>query len=319
LIKPFFLIVLLLSLILFPVHALTIYTPHQGDYFNYYEIQNLGNGTGDYIDYTEKSVIIGSEMINGINADGNVSVYYNYTSNWSNNEGSTLSNSSSGGFTFSPISFLYINGTDGQTGYTNPTVWFCMDPSTPKGNMFKLLNTEMTVVSDNYSYYLPSLNEYVNVIFTKGNSVYQRNDEYGKFTATYVWKAYFDPTSGYIVGYDYAEQDTNASGTGFAYAETLYITSSSYSLTVVPSVASNGGLNDLFIAIVVIIIAVFIIVVAISIRKKRSSQQTNTSPSTMPNVSGPEVKCPYCGGPLHFGVGNVTNCEYCGREVEKPS
>jgi len=28
-------------------------------------------------------------------------------------------------------------------------------------------------------------------------------------------------------------------------------------------------------------------------------------------------ECPYCGGPLHFGDANMTNCEHCGREVQK--
>ena len=70
-----------------------------------------------------------------------------------------------------------------------------------KGGTFYLLNTQMTVISRNYSYHLPSQNRNVNTIFAQGISNYLRNDTYGQFTATYTWNAYFDPSTGYIVGY----------------------------------------------------------------------------------------------------------------------
>ena len=120
-------------------------------------------------------------------------------------------------------------------GYVNPSVWFVMDNSIPTGGTFSLLNTVMTVISTNYSYYLPSQGRNVNVIFAQGQSSYQRNDIYGQFSATYTWKAYFDPSTGYIVGYSYNEQDNNNAGTGFTYTEELYVNSTSYPLTTAAS------------------------------------------------------------------------------------
>ena len=156
-----------------------------------------------------------------VNADGIVSAHYSYSYTWSNSTGTTETGSMSGNFTFSSVNFLYVNGTDDQTGYVNPTVWFYMDNSIPMGGTFSLLNTEMTVISKDYSYYLPSENKNVNAIFAQGTSSYQRNDVYGQFNATYTWSAYFDPSTGYIIGYGYVEHDTNSSGTGFTYTEHL--------------------------------------------------------------------------------------------------
>ncbi len=119
-------------------------------------LQNLGSGTGDYAGYTEQATYNGIETMNGINADGTVSAHYSYSYTWSNSTGTTETGNPSGDFTFSPVTFLYVNGTDDQTGYVNPTVWFVMDNSIPVGGTFSLLNTEMTVISKNYSYYLPS-------------------------------------------------------------------------------------------------------------------------------------------------------------------
>ena len=200
-------LVLSLFIALFIIPAVAAYTPHVGDHFSYYEVTNLGSGTGNYAGYTEQATYNGAETINGVDSDGTVAAHYSYSYTWSNSTGSTETGSPSGDFTFSPVTFLYVNGTDDQTGYVNPTVWFVMDNSVSLGSTFSLLNTQMTIISKNYSYYLSSQSQNVNVIFAQGTSSYQRNDAYGQFTATYTWKAYFDPSTGYIVGYDYVEHD----------------------------------------------------------------------------------------------------------------
>jgi len=331
------LIMLLLSLSLLSARVLASYAPHQGDYFSYYETQTLGNGAGDYSGYTEQATINGTETVNGINPDGNVSAYYSYNSYWSSSTGGTETNSSSGNFTFSPVTLLYVNGTDDQTGYVNPTVWFCMDNSLPEGGSFYLLNTLMTVVNKNYSYYLPSRNGNVYAIFTQGNSNYQRNDEYGQFTATYTWKAYFDPLSGYIIGYNYVEQDTNPSGTGFTYTENLYINSASYPLTTAPASNPTGGNLNLtqyagYIAAAIIIVAIIAIIAYAASRRRRlpkhPSQQVYTPPSApppppqdidltpkQPSVQQVvikevvKVKCRYCGALIDS---TAEKCPFCG-------
>jgi hypothetical protein len=313
--KPFLVIALLLSFaLLITATASIAYTPKVGDHFSFYEVENVGNGTGDYVGYTDQTIVNGTELVTGTIENGVVPVDYSFVWTFSNNTGGTSSGKLSGNFTFSSLTFLYVKGTDNQTG---PYVWFCMNNSIPNGGTFYLLNTEMTVMSKDYSYFLPSENENVTAIYAQGSSSFQRNDVYGQFNAAYTWKAYFDPTSGYIIGYHYTEQDTNNTGNGFTYTDNLYINSASYSLTVVPS---GGGLDVLLIvAIVIIIVVIVIAVYAVSRRRlpKRSSQQSNVPPSTAP-PKGPAIKCPYCGGPVYFGDKDVANCEYCGREIQKP-
>jgi hypothetical protein len=338
--KWFVVIALLLSLALFSVLAFAAYVPHQGDYFSYYEVQNLGSGTGDYSGYTEHTIINGTETINGVTANGAVSAYYSYSYDFSNSTGSTETGGSSGNFTFSSNNFLYIDGTDDQTGYVNPTVWFCMDDSIPEGDTFTLLNTAMTVKSKNYSYFLPSQNRSVYAIFAQGKSNYQRNDVYGQFTATYTWDTYFDSSSGYVIGYDYTEHDTNPSGTGFTYTENLYINSASYPLTTAPATIPNGNsdlMKDaLYIAAIVIIIAIMLIILYAASRRRRrlpkhpSQQPVYIPPSEPPSPPPPQdinltpkqppvqqivikevvkVKCRYCGALIDS---TAEECPFCG-------
>ena len=315
--KPFLVIALLLSFaLLITATASIAYTPKVGDHFSFYEVENLGSGTGNYAGYTEQTTVNGTEIVNGTIVNGIVPVSYSFVWTFSSSTGGTNSGKVSGNFTFSSLTFHYVKGTDNQTGYVNPHVWFCMNNSLPNGGTFYLLNTEMIVMSKDYSYSLPSANENVQAIFAQGSSSYQRNDVYGQFNAVFTWKAYFDPNSGYIIGYDYTEQDTNSTGNGFTFTDNLYINSADYSLTVVPSGVSPDVL--LIVAIVIIIVVIVTAVYAVSIRRlpKRSSQQSNIPPSTPPK--GPAIKCPYCGGLVYFGDKEITNCEYCGREVRKP-
>jgi hypothetical protein len=336
--KSFVLIALLLSLALLSVHAFATYVPHQGDYFSYYEVQNVGSGTGDYSGYTDQTIVTGTENVNGVTGDGIISAYYSYAWNFSSSEGSTDSGGSSGDFTFSSNTFFYVNGTDDQTGYVNPTVWFWMDNSIPEGGTFYLLNTAMSVTSNNYSYYLPSQNRNVYAIFAQGSSNYQRDDGYGQFSAAYTWNTYFDPSSGYIIGYDYTEQDTNSSGTGFTYTEKLYINSASYQLTTAPA-TNLSGTSDLMkyavlIAVIVTITAAILIIFYAASRRRLpkhpSQRPVYTPPSEQPPPPPPQdinltpkqapvqqivikevvkVRCLYCGALIDS---TAEKCPFCG-------
>ena len=46
--------------------------------FSYYEVTNLGSGTGDYAGYTEQATYNGIEMMTGVSVDGIVSANYSY-------------------------------------------------------------------------------------------------------------------------------------------------------------------------------------------------------------------------------------------------
>jgi hypothetical protein len=335
--KSMVFVALLLVLVLLPVHAFAAFVPHQGDYFSYYEVIDVGSGSGNYAGYTDHTVVTGTETVNGVTEDGVASVHFSYTWEFSSNDGSTDSGSSSGDFTFSSNTFRYVNGTDDQVGYVNPTVWFCIDSSIPVGGSFYLLDTLMTVKSSDYSYFLTSENRNVHTIFAQGDASYQRNDEDGQFTATYTWKAYFDPVSGYIIGYDYTEYDTNPSA-GFTYTEKLYITQASYQLQTSPPTAPDL-ISELLkyavlIVIILVVVAVILIVYALSRSRRRlprhsarpvytpSSEQSPPPPrhdidltpeqASVQQIVVKEivkVNCQYCGALIDS---RVTNCPYCG-------
>ena len=323
----------------YPVYATSTYTPHAGDYFNYHEIETLSNGTGSYTGYTETTVVDGKETMNSVDASGTVSASYSYTYTFTNSSGSS-EGSMSGDYTYSSTSYYYVNGTDDQTGYVNPTVWFLMDNSIPKGGSFNVLNTVMTVQSTSYGYYLLSESHNVKTIFAQGSSNYERNDVYGHFTATYTWKIYFDPATGYIVGYNYIEQDTNPTGDGFTWTDNLYVTQTSYTLETASGGSGGGGVSvqTVDIGIIAVILA-FIIIAAIIIfeysrrRKKlpKHAPQQEQAYVPPPPASPPptidltpkeqppvqqivikevvKVKCRYCGALIDS---TATTCPVCG-------
>jgi hypothetical protein len=324
--KSIVFIALLLCFALFPVSVFAAFVPHQGDYFSYYEVIDVGSGKGDYAGYTEHTVVTGTENVNGVTADGVVSAHFSYSWDFSSNDGATDSGDSSGAFTFSSNTFRYINGTDDQIGYVNPTVWFCVDNSIPEGGSFYLLDTLMTVESSEYGYYLASEDRNVYAIFAQGDSSYQRDDEYGKFTAAYTWKAYFDPNSGFIIGYDYEEHDTNPSGSGFTYTEKLYITSASYQLNTAPPI--NPSVSDLVILVVpiaVIAIGIILIIYAVSRSRKRlprhpSQRPVYTPPSDQPpSPTRSDIDLTPEQAPVQqIVIKEVVkvNCKYCGALID---
>jgi hypothetical protein len=236
--------ILLLSLILIfslavphSVFASTAFAP--GDHFEYHEVETVSNGTGSYSGYAGQTTVTGGETMSAISGSI-VSANYSYSYSFSDNQGSSTATSQGGSFTWSDSSFQYVTGTDDETGYVNPSVWFAMNATLPVGSRFELLNTNMTIISKNATFYLSTENEYVTVIYSQGNGSYigsPQNNAYGNFSARYTWNSYFDPTTGYIVGYHYAEQDnsTNGNGTGFGYVDDLSVTSTSYPLTVLSS------------------------------------------------------------------------------------
>ena len=344
--KPSLVVLLSLSLVLslpvIQVHAAAGYVPHQGDHFSYYEVENLGNGTGSYAGYSEHSVVNGTEQVNGVSGNGTVSAYYSYSWTWSNSSGTRETGSQSGSYTFSSTTFLYVKGTDDQTGYVNPYVWFAMNSSIPKDGTFYLLNTRMTVISRNYSYHLPTQDRNVAVISAQGTSSYLRNDQYGQFAAGYTWNAYFDPSTGYIVGYGYVEHDTNSSsGDGFTYTDDLYVTSTSYPLTAggpsttstsmtsssTGSTATGGStlppsqdLGYIADAVIVVVIVVVLIAIALSRRGRKTtlpkhSPQPFREPSPSPPISLTPKERPPVQQVVIREVAKV-NCRYCGTLID---
>ncbi len=318
---------------LYPASAVPGYVPHQSDHFSYYETADVGSGTGSYDGYSDHTVVNGMETMDQVFGNGTVSATYSFSWTFNDNSGTMKTEGSSGNFTWSSITFLYVRATDNQTGYVNPTVWFYTDNSSQTGATFYLLNTPMTIKSRNYGFFLPSQNRYVNTIFAQGSSSYQRNDAYGRFNAEYTWSVYFDPSTGYIIGYRWDEHDTSGFA-GFTYTESLYVTSTSY-----PLAAGTQPGSPLFqylvtiLAVALIIAIVIIVLVVVFSRRRRSlpkhAYQQEYRP---PPPSGPpppsidltpkqppvqqivikevvKVKCKYCGALIDS---TVQFCPLCG-------
>ncbi|HXZ90259.1 MAG TPA: hypothetical protein VEG61_04270 [Candidatus Dormibacteraeota bacterium] len=328
------------------VRAVSPYAPQKGDYFGYSETIAVNNGQGSYTGYTDQTKVTGMEQMDAMNGT-TVSASYNYNFQFSNNQGSSTSSSSSGHYTWSSGTYTYLNGTDNQVGYSQPTyVWFVIDPSLPVGGTFYLLNTQFAILSKNYSLQVPNESGgYVLTIQGKGTGERQRNDDYGVFNVTYSWYAYFDPSTGYIVGYNYVEEDNGqyqGQAAGFTYTDDLYVTSTSYTLTPATSpatISTTGNVANLnafeglspYLPLAFLFIIIVLIFAVTRARGKRDSLPKH-SPYPSPPTPSPaplkpsidlgskppeqvvirevaKVNCRYCGTLIPT---TVDTCPYCG-------
>lgn len=320
----FLIITLPILLLPLPVNATTRYLPHQSDSFNYYETIDLGSGTGNYQGYTEHQTVTGAETMNTIYSNGTVLSHYSYSWTFSNSSSSTSGNQAAN-FTWSSTTFHYAKGTDlyQPQMYVNPTVWFYADNTTANGGSFQLLNTQMVVQSPRSSFQLPSEKRYVYAVKAQGTGSGSRNDVYGRFSLTYTWTVFFDPITGYIVGYNYVEQDTSPTQ-GFTWTENLTVTSTSYPLATAPTPLDILLYVEIIAAVViVIVIAVAIYAVVRSRRKiprhaaplQRPPPTIDLTPQQQPPVQQivikevVKVKCRYCGALIDS---TVQACPFCG-------
>jgi hypothetical protein len=314
-------------LLVSPAGAHTL--PSAGDHFSYTETIALTNGNGNYSGYTEAQFINGSLSVGSVLPNGTDSVQYQNTNHYVNNQGQTQTNLTTGAFTFSATSYHYVQGTDNQTGYVDPYVWFYMNNSLTHGDTFYLLNSAFTVVSTSGAFPLASSSTgYVRALFAEGNGTFERNDIYGAFNASYNWKAYFDPATGYIIGYVYTEQDADGSGDGFTWTDTLSVTGSSYALTPTsapaPATSSSFPWVDVVVAVVVVVLLVAIL--AVALRRRSGPALPRHSVQGAPNFGPPSYGGP---APLNFGgaaqpsVQQIViketvkvNCQYCGTLID---
>ena len=88
------------------------YVPRPNDGFAYEETISLGGGYGDYGGYTESTVINGSVTVSSVLPNGTDSAVYYNADSYQNDMGTAYRWTSSGPFSFSADSFLYVHGTD---------------------------------------------------------------------------------------------------------------------------------------------------------------------------------------------------------------
>jgi len=207
------------------------YLPHAGDSFTFHETIVVNGGYGYFGGYTETTVVNGTLNVTKVYPNGTANATYDYQDHYTNSTGANLKWTSKGNFSFSGVTELYVQGTDNQTGYTNPYVWFYQNSSLGVGSTFSLLNSKMTVEALNTSYVLETAaGTYVKTTYADGTGSYY-NATPGGLNATYDWKEFLDPTTGYVVGYQYVEHDWDGVGDGYVYTDTLDVTKTSYALT----------------------------------------------------------------------------------------
>lgn len=306
------------------------YVPQAGDNFHYFETIVVGNGRGNYSGYNDVTFVNGTVGVTGVAPSGVENASYQNVDSWRDNQGQHESWTSAGAFTFSAGSFQYVNGTDNQSGYASPVyVWFYMDNSLPTGAPLTLLNTAFNVVSRNYSYNLGGT-EYVETIFVEGNGSYTRDDSYGVFTATYNWKAYFDPGTGYIVGYLYSETDASGAN-GFTWTDTFSVTTHSYPLVSTSGSSSTGSsalaysfVLELLLAVVAVVIVVAVVWLALRGRNRPKALPQHAAPGAIgfgppPGGAPPPLLLTPPGQPVPQVVLRETvkvKCRYCGTLID---
>jgi hypothetical protein len=316
----------------------TEYTPAAGDNFHYAESVMLNDGAGNYTGYTETTFVNGSISVTATAPNGTESASYQNSNHWVSNQGGHESWTAAGTFTFSALTYLYVDGTDNQTGYTPPVyVWFLMDRALPEGATFYMLNSQLSVVSTNYSYDLGGT-RYVSTLYTEGTGSYQRDDDYGAFTASYTWQAYFDPTTGYIVGYLYTEHDSDFAGDGFTWTDTLYVTSTSYTLTPgsAPATSSSSLLSTTLLIVIAVVVVLVIVIALVAWLVSRSRKNrprplpqhatpgtigfgSPPSPPYAPTPGAPPIHLTPSQQPIPQVVLRETvkvQCRYCGALID---
>jgi hypothetical protein len=332
------------ALVLFPLLAVLLapaaagagagghYVPRAGDTFAYQDTITVNNGVGNYSGYTDQGNYVGSIDMTAVAPDGSVNATYASSGNYSNNQGVAYPWSEQGSFSFSSSTFLYVRGTDNQTGYTNPLVWFYMNASLGRGASFTLLNSPMSVVSTDAAFATSaSSTGWAATLFAEGNGSYQRDDGYGQFLASYNWKAYFDPSTGYVVGYVYSETDSDgAAGDGFTYTDSLTDTHTSFPLTAVqapPSAASSPApfpWAEVIAGLVVLIVIVLLIALLLSRRHSRGHRLVQH-----PTSQAPGGAPPFTPAPIHLAPGEQpmvqqvvvretvkVPCQFCGTLID---
>ena len=307
------------------------YLPGAGDTFRFYETITVSDGAGNYTGYVETTAVNGTLNVTATHANGTENASYDYVEHYTNDSGGNEAFTAIGNFSFSATTFLYVQGTDDQSGYTNPYVWFFIDNSLAPGATFYLLNSRLSVDSRNTSFELGTgAGGWVSTIYADGAGSYGRDDSYGVFTATYDWKAYFDPSTGFVVAYVYTEHDSDGSGDGFLYTDTLRVESASYPLT--PGTAPAGGsptnaLLEYAVIGAVVVVVLVVLVYALSRRARRGPalprHSARGTPRYTPPPPGPAPP------PISLAPGDQprlqqvvvkevvkVNCRYCGSLID---
>jgi ribosomal protein S18 acetylase RimI-like enzyme len=202
--------------------------PTSGTNFTFQDNYQITNGGGNYSGYSESQNAQYHYTVLSIVGD-NVTVNGSGSYQWTNSTSSGSGNWAET-FAFSAVTRLYTSGFDVLGSYPNASVWFWIPTGLSEGQGVRILDTNFTVVSlasTVWLTYFPPVPRIGVELMASGS--YTRDDVYGVYTATFTDRYWFDPTSGFVIGEYYTEQDNGAGGS-FDYDEQLFVTQASYPL-----------------------------------------------------------------------------------------
>ncbi len=215
------------------VHPAAHYLPQVGDSFTFTETISVGGGYGNLTGFWSTDDVNGTLTVTATPANGTDTATFDYVGHYWNSSGGNYPWTEDGpSFTFSAKTFDYVRGTDDQPGEVGNQTWFFMNNSLAPGATIAPLGTELTITSDDATFDLGTgAGGFVSAIGAAGTGTYDNDG----FTAQYDYHAYYAPSTGYIVGYVYTENDSDSQGDGFVYVDHLAVTHATYSI---PAAAS---------------------------------------------------------------------------------
>lgn len=215
------------------VDALTI---NETDSFTIQIGTHLNGLTRDYEDYVEDEFETRTYSVVHVDenrAEWEMSRIYSFTSN----EGGDFTDESEHSFIIDPRDGSYLDGTfDGPLGYltyyTYDNIWFQIDPNLPEGSSVHILGYDYTVIGQT-TVFIDLVNA-VDVIEVSIFGVSQTVSDYeydpdGSFEMVFSERYFFDPTTGYIIMYEWSA-DCYTSVGNFEWSEVGYITTTSYEI-----------------------------------------------------------------------------------------
>jgi hypothetical protein len=214
------------------VQAATNYTPQVNDGLSYFESQVDTNAFGNISGFVENNYINGSLKVTAVSG-AVVTVEWQWTEIENCNECSptVAYDWGNGNFTFNDQNYSYANGNDLEAPQPL-TIWFYTNNTDAAGASISSENTPLTVDSTDQSYPTSlSSTGYATTLFAEGTGTYVDNNPLGSFHATYSEMAYYDPTTGYVLGVQYAEENNDGAGDGYTYFDNTQVTSATFTPT----------------------------------------------------------------------------------------
>jgi len=190
--------------ILVPPPAAAPFPSDPGDWFEYDFNTYTDQGEGDYSGYWDEMKSHSRYEIMEVDGD-NVTVHR--TGSWS----FRASDGASDGATFDSVFYfnltsrLYNGPYDVDGVYVDPIIWFWVSPPLANGQIAPILDDTFTVRAADDTIWFGLVPKSAARLESTGT--YERDDAYGRFTATYTDRYWFDRETGFIVGELYEERD----------------------------------------------------------------------------------------------------------------